>query len=142
MGLSENGEVFKYIANLTFPKFIDRVISQGESGYGIDEHWKSFHDHCNFCGIEYDVIGRMEEFNSYLSYILHESNLTHRIPKDIDTYHIHRSGEHTLASIGAMDKKQKVREYFSALSDNQIMKLYKMYKIDFETFGYDENEYL
>ena len=118
------------------------MIAQGDSGIEIDEHWKPFHAHCNFCGIDYDVIGRMEEFDIYLRYILHERNLSHLIPKDIDTYHVHPSGERTVTSIGAMDKKNKIRKYFSALSDNQITKLYKLYKLDFEIFGYDENEYL
>ena len=118
------------------------MIAQGDSGIEIDEHWRPFHTHCNFCEIYYDVIGRVEEFNIYINYILHESNLTHLIPKDITNYHIHPSGEHRVSSIGSLDNKHKVREYFSALSDHQIMKLYKLYKIDFEIFGYDENEYL
>ena len=37
---------------------------------------KPFNDHCNFCGIKYDVVGRVEEFNEYLDYILHESKLS------------------------------------------------------------------
>ena len=118
------------------------MISQGNSGYGIDEHWKPFNDHCNFCGIKYDVVGRVEEFNEYLNYILHESKLSHRIPDDISAYHLHPSGQHTVSAGRHVGQKTKVTEYFSTLSDNQIMELYKMYKFDFIIFGYDPNEYL
>ena len=142
LGLSENGEVFKYVANLTFPKFVDKVIAQGNSGYGIDEHWKPFNDHCNFCRIKYDVVGRVEQFNEYFDYILHESKLSHRIPNDISSFHLHPSGQHTISAVSDVGQEQKVVEYLSTLSNSQIMELYKMYKFDFIVFGYDPKEYL
>ena len=141
MGLSENGEVFKYIANITFSKFVDKVISQGESYYGLNEHWAPSHLHCNFCQINYDVIGRIEEFENYLSYILEVTKLRHQIPKGISNYHLHPSGMHTVSSTEQENRADKISKYFATLSDIQIMKLYKIYEIDFELFGYDKNEF-
>ena len=67
MGLSENGEVFKFVANRTFPNFIDLVLSKSNNVYGTNEHWMPFYMYCNFCRIDYDMIGRMEHFEEYIN---------------------------------------------------------------------------
>ena len=144
LGLSDYGEVFDFVANLTFPKFVDKVLNQNP--YIVHptedhEHWRPFYVHCNFCRIHYDVVGRMEYFEGYLKHILERTNTTDRLPEsNMSRYHMHPSGHQSSSSGDAI--KKKIKGHFSSLSKTQLAKLHDMYKIDFEMFGYDSNEYL
>ena len=142
LGLSKSKEVFNYLANRTFPEFIDFVIQQGKKGYGINEHWKAAYMHCNFCQIDYNVVGRIEKFEEYLGYIVENTNLSTRISgSNFST--MHSSGIHTISPTEyELDKKLKVKKYFSSLSKKQMTDLHDIYKIDFELFDYDFEEYL
>ena len=116
---------------------------QGENEVNeVNEHWAPFNMHCNFCQIDYSLVGRMERFEEYLSFIVDKENPTNRIPKDVSNFHLHPSGIQTVSSKHYVSRYNKVSDYFSTLSEAQLFKLSKMYKIDFEMFGYDENEYL
>ena len=84
------------------------------------------------------MIGRMEHFEEYLSHLLHETNRTHLLQEDAFRYHVHPSGIHTVSSKSKEKTIDKVKRYFSLLSELQRIKLRNMYKIDFEMFGYDE----
>ena len=56
---------------------------------------------------------------------------------------MHPSGMHTISPTNhELDKKMKIKKYLSSLSSQQVRELYNMYKIDFEMFDYDEEEYL
>ena len=143
LGLSKNREVITYLANRTFPEFIDHVILKGKTGHGINEHWKPAYMHCNFCQIDYNVVGRIEKFEEYLGYIVENTNLSTRISEsNFSTMHIHSSGIHTISPTEyEWNKKLKVKKYFSSLSKQQMTDLHDIYKIDFELFDYDFEEY-
>ena len=139
LGLSENGEVFKNIANFTFSQFVDKIIEDGERGYGINEHWIPYYRHCNFCRIKYDVVGRTENFEEYLDFIMKRANLSNLILPSTSGVRLHPSGIQMSAKPESFKKRDKTSSYFSLLTDSQRNKLYQMYKIDFEIFGYDSN---
>ena len=135
--MSKNGEAYGYYSKANFSKFIDNVIFYGKKGYGINEHWKPAYMHCNFCQIDYNVVGRIEKFEEYLDYIKQSTNL------NLSVIHMHPSGAHTISKKKQkLDKKIKVRNYLSTLSSKQRTDLYNMFKIDFELFDYKEEEYL
>ena len=139
LGLSENGEVFKNIANFTFSQFVDKIIEDGERGYGINEHWIPYYRHCNFCRIKYDVVGRTENFEEYLDNILRRINLSSLILPSTSGVRLHPSGIQRSAKPESFKTRDKTSSYFSLLTESQRNKLYQMYKIDFEIFGYDSN---
>ena len=141
LGLSENGEVFKNIANFTFSQFVDKIIEDGERGYGINEHWIPYYRHCNFCRIKYDVVGRTENFEEYLDNILRRANLSSLILPSPSGVRLHPSGIQRSAKPESFKKRDKTSSYLSLLTESQRNKLYQMYKIDFEIFGYDSNEF-
>ena len=142
LGLSENGEVFKNIANFTFSQFVDKIIEDGERGYGINEHWIPYYRHCNFCRIKYDVVGRTENFEEYLDFIMKRANLSNFILPSTSGVRLHPSGIQRSAKRESFKKRDKTSNYFSLLSESQRNKLYQMYKIDFAIFGYDANKFL
>ena len=144
MGLSENGEVFKYIENKTFKEFIGFVVTNSKGGHTMNEHWMPFYMYCNYCGIKYDIIGRVEDFEQDFRLIMHKASLGHLLPNDKSRYHIHPSGTQTISAPSHEEiptYTEKVKKYFSQLSTWQLDQLYKLYKLDFEMFGYDESEY-
>ena len=100
--------------------------------------------HCDYCGIKYDIIGRIESFENDLQYIANKNNITSLLPKEKSKYHIHPSGGQQYSrpkSISRLDKNEKVIDYFSMLNANQLHGLHNMYKIDFELFGYSTHPY-
>ena len=100
-----------------FPSFVDLVLSEYAKSNNfklrtINVHWAPMNMKYQYCDVTYDVIGRMETFVDFLKYIMIKNKL-----------------EHTL-------------KYFSKLRKSQIRSLYKMYRMDFELFGYNAEEYL
>ena len=107
--------------------------------------------HCDFCEINYDIVGRVETLEEHLKYIAHINNFTSFLPNDESKYHVHPSGMKRFASPEALQnnnianlriKEEKITKYFSMLDLKQLDGLYNMYQIDFELFGYSEYPYV
>lgn len=73
----------------------------------------------------------METFSEDVKYIIRKKNLD--LPLS-NSNHSKNSARYDTAKITA--------KYFSQLSKQQIKDLYKMYRMDFELFGYDIKDYL
>ena len=131
--------MFKGIENKTFPGFINFILDHPRN-----EHWLPFYRYCHYCEIKYDIIGRLEKFENHVRYIVYKNNLTHLLPDNQFKYHMHPSGRQKFSSLKGKSKStidEKVKQYFSQLSTAQLKRLYEMYKIDFEMFGYNKNKY-
>ena len=145
LGLSQNGEQWKSFKNCTFSVFIQRILSQWKRHRTANEHWRPYYQHCDYCDIKYDFIGRVEHFNSDFSYVAQMTNISlHNLPtKEL---RVHPSGSDKRYSIpekiSNKDKNKKVIDYFAQLSARQLVALYNMYKIDFEMFGYNLQPYV
>ena len=72
LGLSENGEVFGGIKNKTFPEFIDHILREWKF-HSCNEHWRPYYMHCDYCDINYTMIGRMEDMENDLKYLAHKN---------------------------------------------------------------------
>ena len=148
LGLSENGEIFTNLKNKTFPDFIDFVLHEWES-HQCNEHWQPQYMHCDFCEINYDIVGRVENLEEDLKYIAHVNNFTSLLPSK---FHVHpsgvkrfaspndRTGENEVIQMSSSKRsKEKTIKYFSMLNFNQSQALYNMYQLDFEIFGYSQH---
>ena len=101
--------------------------------------------HCDYCNIEYDFIGKIEDFEEGIRYIAKAANFTNMLPPERSKNRLHPSGGKRYSvptRISKEQKKEKVENYFSRLNAKQLERLYNMYKIDFEMFGYDMNAYI
>ena len=107
--------------------------------------------HCDFCEINYDIIGRVESLEDDLMYIAHRNNFTHLLPEDKNKFHVHPSGGNRFSPAPDLFKSdlmkknrktEKIIHYFSMLNSSQLKGLYSMYQIDFEIFGYTEEPYI
>ena len=96
--------------------YLNLIVSRVASFHS----WKKFLDRFN-------VIGKFETMKEDVEYIIKASNLNISFPK------INSHGkDHKLLSL----------RYFRGIDAESIKKLYDVYKIDFEMFGYSIDQYL
>ena len=131
LGQSEDGEVFEQLQrfNTSFSSFIDYILND-DFTKGESEHWIPQFLNCNYCEIKYDMIGRVETFYEDLKYIASITNIT--IAKE--TKFIQKFHKTKLSR--KLTTEDKTIELFSKLNKTQLDKLYNLYKMDFEVFGY------
>ena len=143
LGHSATGEIFKSLKNKTFSQFIDHVLKEQSSNQA--EHWRPQFLNCNYCNIHYDMIGRVETLYKDLEYISHINNLQFITSKK-EKFKVNPSGvkRSNNSETKSQDKnihekrttEEKTIRYFSLLSETQLDKLYKLFRLDFEIFGY------
>ena len=76
----------------------------------------------------------MEDFDNDFEYIVRRMNLT---ALEGDTKYITNPSRDPSKS-----QELRIRSYFSVLSNDTKRRLYELYKVDFEMFGYDGTKYL
>ena len=148
LGLTENDEILGEVKNKTFPEFVDHVV-KGCKYRACNEHWEPQYMHCNYCDIRYDMIGRVENLENDLGYIAVVKNFSSDLDSLRDDLHVHPSGikrfekptESFMKKNGEKEKINKTKRYFMQLNNNQVNAIYRMYKIDFEMFGYSTEPY-
>ena len=148
LGLSENGEIFQSVKNKTFPEFVDHVLNEWKA-HQCNEHWEPQYMHCDYCDIRYDIIGRVENLENDLKYIAFKNNFTSSLISLKDDLHMHPSGmkrfekppENISNKRNENEKTEKTKRYFRLLNSSQLDRLYSMYQIDFEMFGYSAEPY-
>ena len=83
------------------------------------------------CTIPYDVIGQLETFNEDLKYIILKLGLQNILSiEDIEKSQNNKS-------VYKKDKKKEISNYFSQLTKAKFEELWKIYRLDFEMFGYN-----
>ena len=93
----------------------------------LDKHWLPFIARCGYCDIPYLVIAKAETFHIDQRFIGQLAGVT------LDNVEAqHRSGENN----GNLSKK-----YFSMLDIGTVERLYNLYVVDFEMFGYSPVKY-
>ena len=112
----ENGDVV-----VTFKEFVEYIISEGRRD-GFDWHWKPFEEICRPCDITYDFIGRYENIEDDVQLL---KIVGHAI-------HI----ENLFPPFRESKSDVELLEYYSTLPPEWIIRLGKIYEVDFKMFGY------
>lgn len=98
---------------------------------------RPFSHTCYFCEVSYDMIGTMEEFNEDVEFIGRKMNISELLD------HKGTKGNQTPDSIkSGNNQTERITTHFSLLERDVRLKLYDLYKMDFEMLGYDATEYL
>lgn len=138
--LSNKGEFFRgkilpsvanewYQNNHSFPSFVEFILNGYKNHKVFNVHWNPYSGNCNYCSIQFDVIGRMETFNEDVKYIFLKNNLP------INQATADKNSAKSKITIST-------EEYLKQLSKKQIERLYQFYRMDFELFGYNTKPYL
>lgn len=85
---------------------------------------------CLYCDVDFDVIGKLEDFDADVAYIAEKRNLTQHL-------RLLNHVQHKNTEKGDASRKERRDKYMSKLSWEMVRDLYELYKIDFEMFGYD-----
>jgi len=87
------------------------------------------------CTIPYEVIGQVETFNEDFKYIILKLGLQNILKiEEIETWKNNKSDY-------KKDKKKEISKYFSQLTKAKFEELWKIYRLDFEMFGYNVTNY-
>ena len=109
----------------TFWEFVQFVIESSKIN-AFDPHWKPQANLCSICSVNYDLIGQFENFDEEATFIFNELNILDKMSDE----NLKLPANQTNVS------KEKTQIYFSMISDEDIMKMYNIYKLDFDLFGY------
>ena len=82
--------------------------------------------------MKYDAIGFMETFDEDFRYIAQKLNIATLLSNANE-----RKNSHSKQS-----QSKRIEEHFSLLDKEVRQRLYQLYRIDFEMFGFDANSYL
>jgi len=125
--------IIEKYGDVTFPNFVNMILHKSISkcrtlnSCRIDKHWRPFISRCGYCDLPYRVIAKAENFQDDQRFI---GDLAGVQLDKVETHH--SSGGST---------RQLSKEYFSMLDTHTVNRLYKLYKVDFEMFGYSPDLY-
>ena len=87
---------------------------------------------CGICTVPYDFIASVETLDRDLAYVMEVLNVTQYSEgtKSTPMHHLNPS------------KGQSAMDYFRTLSKRQKDGLYRIFRLDFEAFGYSAEKYL
>ena len=122
----------KYI-DVSFRTFIDFVLFEYNEPEKISDpstHWWPYMDICKLCEIKFDYVGKLEALKNDVECILDAfpnyaklQQMKLKIRKKVNA-----KGNHST---------NMTMEYFSQLSTETVVSLYKMYEDDFKLGGYE-----
>merc|ERR1719361_1249991 len=118
------GPTFKYPR---FSEFLDFILDR-DLRYD-DEHWAPFYKECTPCHIKYNFIGHFETLYWDIHLLANKTNLVAQWDDKNDYFQ-------------SSTYKKISQEYYATIERDAIRKLYLRYKIDFELFGYDAEDYI
>ena len=133
---------YKY-GNVTFNNFLLYVLSTIKTP---NEHWIPYYKTCSYCNFGYDqFIGRLENFERDMKYVIRRNNLTNIIPIlkrfNPTPKYPYQSDDIQFNDIGEIMSNQRTQQYFQKLDTALIQKIYTYFKPDFQLFKYSIKEF-
>jgi len=110
----------------TFTQFVDYLLRTEIKDY--NDHWYPFWLQCHLCDQSFDVLGKFESIQEDTELIQQISGL-----KEKNISFPWANKKDTKSEVGL--------KYFKQLDLERTKQLYKIYKVDFEMFQYDTEEY-
>lgn len=82
--------------DVTFPEFLDHVITTAYGGYPINRHWAPVYLLCHACDVKYDVVSKMDTLSNDMESILDYTNVSYSTRSSLINI-IHRKYENKTA---------------------------------------------
>ena len=92
--------------------------------------FRPFFQQCFYCTMEYDIIGRLEDYHEDILYIAQLQNFTSRLG-DLSEVKNRTPGKLKIEA-----SSQRMKKYMAKLQRDVKRRLYELYKVDFKMFGY------
>ncbi|KFM58252.1 Carbohydrate sulfotransferase 11, partial [Stegodyphus mimosarum] len=113
------------LGQITFREFVWYLTHSLERDY--DEHWAPYWSRCDPCLVDYDFVGKLETAEHDFPYAFQKVGIESSPDWWSDVHPI----SHSLTL-----------RYFSSVPEEDIRRLYRIYRLDFELFGYSVDEFL
>lgn len=120
-------KVVETISFKRFVKFVLHELKTGKISHGT-YHWMPYSNFCGLCKVDYDFVGKMETLRDDLEAL--KDHIPAEFREAIDRIFNSRKN----ASKGKSSSTSI--HYFSQISKNLILRLYRSYKEDFDLGGY------
>ena len=111
---------------MSFVEFVDYVIKTPLLEY--DQRWMPYFERCVPCHVGYDFLGKLETSDQDFDAMLSVNGLDEFKPR--------------LKHLNARSESHSAEQLFKQLERKQIMALYRIYRLDFELFGYNILNYI
>ncbi|XP_060082230.1 carbohydrate sulfotransferase 11-like [Ylistrum balloti] len=115
--------------DVTFFEFV-QYITDGKTRY-YDPHWNRYTTLCRPCFVKYDFVGKYETIARDAEFILRDFGAPPEIkfPKRSEKYQ-------------SVETIKTFNKYYSQIPAEYIAKLWNIYRLDFEAFGYSVSDNL
>ena len=121
-GNRQRRKINKKGERVSFEEFVNLLYERRDGSSSFDKHWAPQHCLLLLGFIKYDFVGKIENFNEDFGFVLRKINAKPEIIEQIS------------AKINQTPKTQ-LSDYYT---DDLKNKVYKIYKKDFELFGYEK----
>lgn len=115
--------------NITWHEWVQYLTDPKERS-GFDDHWQEIYQMCSPCKIRYDYIGKLESVADDAKYMLTTLELDDKVSYPA------RANSHPTNSSQTYDR------FFGDLTVDSLRKLWNVYSLDFELFGYPKPDFL
>ncbi|KAJ9588170.1 hypothetical protein L9F63_018462 [Diploptera punctata] len=124
----------------TFSEFVNYIIdtAQYSKNQKFDEHWAPFHSFCTPCHVNFTVIAKLETLTRDQEYIIRRAGLENIL---MLSRHKDRPKMVLNKARDGRNTNDLIKKYYSQLTEQQLNRLYNIYGIDFEMFGYNITKY-
>lgn len=118
--IADNGEI-------TFQEFITYLIDVNSKGSRVNEHWRHYDSLCHPCNINFDFIGHYGTLEDDAPFVLHEAGVDQFV---------------SFPPVHFTSTKDDLERYYSKVPREDIIRLQRIYRRDFEMFGYKASQSL
>ncbi|KAF4521883.1 hypothetical protein B566_EDAN008396 [Ephemera danica] len=126
------GSRYEGLKGPSFSEFVMHVVDTADKP---DEHWAPYYQFCTPCHVNFTVIAQVETLTRDQEYVIRHAGLA-------DELSLGRRGHReALNKARGAPTSELLEKYFRQLSREQLLALYRIYRIDFDMFGYDADKY-
>ncbi|KAK4307534.1 hypothetical protein Pmani_020681 [Petrolisthes manimaculis] len=117
---------------VTFTQFLQLVLNDQRGN--VNNHWEPYYKVCTPCVLPYQYIFNTETLNEDFSYISQKIGANLEVDQ---SFHAHKTSGTT-----SNTTTTHYFHYYTFVDPDLLRKIYKVYQIDFEMFGYEVPEFL
>ena len=117
---------------MEFDEFVRYAVNEGVGRRpGIDIHWDSVYDVCQPCQVKYDFIGHYETIHADAKRVM--QRIAERSNRTVDTDVLFPAIDRDSRSPVS---QESLRPFYDNVSASDIVRLLRLYRKDYEAFGY------
>ncbi|XP_022088934.1 carbohydrate sulfotransferase 11-like [Acanthaster planci] len=109
--------------NITWHEWVTYLTNPTERA-GFDDHWQEIYKMCSPCKVKYDYLGKLETIGDDARYMLTSLGLQDQVSYP------------TKANSHPTNSSKTYDEYFNQVPKATLQRLWELYRLDFELFGY------